>query len=440
MHNDLIIIGAGPGGYETAEYAAHHGLKVTIIEGAFLGGTCLNCGCIPTKSLVHDAEKVADKTDKPSLYAAAIARKNEVISGLREGVNGLMHSPGITLVEGMASFKDSKTVQVNGEEYTADNIIVATGSSAKIPPIPGIKLEDGTQNPRVMSAEQLLDLEVLPEKLCIVGAGVIGMEMASVFNSFGTEVTVVEFLKECLPPVDSEISKRLRKVMEKKGIKFELNSGVQRIEDNKVIFANNKTKKEGSVEADVILVATGRQARMDGLNVEAAGIQTGRAGIIVNDDFLTTVPHIYAIGDVNGRQMLAHAATFQGYHAVNDILGKKDHIRFDIMPGAIFTHPEAAMVGLSEDTCKAQGIPYTAQKAMYRANGRARAMEETEGIVKIIYASDGKIIGCHAYGAECSGMVQEISALMNLDITKDRLAEIIHIHPTLNEIVLMAAK
>ncbi len=440
MHNDLLIIGAGPGGYETAVYAAGKGLQVTIIEGGRLGGTCLNCGCIPTKSLVHDAEKAAFAADKAAAFTAAIARKNEVISGLREGVSSLMHAPGITLVEGMANFKDSHTVVANGEEYTADNIIIATGSTAKIPPIPGISLADGTRNPRVVSAEQLLDLETLPQRLCIVGAGVIGMEMASVFRSFGTEVTVVEFLKECLPSVDSEIAKRLRKVLEKSSIRFELNSGVQRIEDNKVVFANNKTGKECAVEADVILVATGRQARVDGLNVDAAGIETGRTGIVVDDDFLTNVPNIYAIGDVNGRQMLAHAATFQGYHAVNHILGKDANIRFDIMPSAVFTHPEAASVGLTEDACKAQGIACTAQKAMYRANGRARAMEETEGLVKIIYAGDGKIMGCHAFGADCSSMIQEISALMNLGITKERLADIIHIHPTLSEIVLMAAK
>ncbi len=407
MHNDLLIIGAGPGGYETAVYAAHHGLKVTIIEGGRLGGTCLNCGCIPTKSLVHDAAKAAYAADKAAAFSAAMARKNEVTSGLREGVDSLMHAPGITLVVGMASFKDSKTVVVNGEEYTADNIIIATGSSAKIPPIPGINLDDGTRNPHVVSAEQLLDLATLPDRICIVGAGVIGMEMAGVFNSFGATVTVVEFLKECLPSVDAEIAKRLRKVMEKQGVKFELNSGVQRIDGGKVVFTNNKNGKEGAVEADIVLVATGRQARVDGLNVGAAGIETGRTGIVVDDDFLTNVPHIYAIGDVNGRQMLAHAATFQGRHAVNHILGRPDNIRFDIMPSAIFTRPEAAAVGLSEDACKAQGIPHTVQKAMYRANGRARAMEETEGLVKIVYADDGKIIGCHAFGAECSGMVQE---------------------------------
>ncbi len=218
MHNDLIIIGAGPGGYETAVYAAHHGLKVTIIEGSRLGGTCLNCGCIPTKSLVHDAEKAAYAADKAAAFTAAIARKNEVISGLREGVDSLMHAPGITLVQGMASFKDCKTVVANGEEYSADNIIIATGSSAKIPPIPGIRLDDGTRNPRVVSAEQMLDLASLPERICIVGAGVIGMEMAAVFNSFGATVTVLEFLKECLTSFDSEKAKRLRKVLDNKGI------------------------------------------------------------------------------------------------------------------------------------------------------------------------------------------------------------------------------
>ncbi len=440
MKTDLIIIGSGPGGYETAAYAAKNGLQVTVVEEKFAGGTCLNCGCIPTKALVHDAEQAVGQTDGAARYAAAIERKNAIVAQLRQGVEGLMGQPNITFLHGHGALKDAQTVVVGDEEITADNIMIATGSTAKLPPITGLGANGSEMSPFVVTSEELLDRTTLPESLCIIGAGVIGMEMASVFASFGCEVTVVEFLKECLPPMDSEISRRLRKLMEKQGIKFHLGCAVQRIEEKTVVFSNLKNNKEESVEAEAILVATGRQPRMAGLNLEQVGVETGRAGIVVNDNMQTNVPHIYAIGDVNGRQMLAHAATFQGYRAVNHILGKTDSIRLDIMPSAIFTRPEAASVGLTEDACKAQSVEYTTQKSIYRANGRAQAMEQTEGLVKLLFDANDVIIGCHAYGADASAMVQEVAALMNMGITRQRLADIIHIHPTLSEILLDAVK
>ncbi|MBM6993454.1 MAG: dihydrolipoyl dehydrogenase [Prevotella sp.] len=440
MKTDLIIIGSGPGGYETAAYAAKNGLQVTIVEEKFAGGTCLNCGCIPTKALVHDAEEAVGKPDGAARFAAAIERKNAIVAQLRQGVEMLMGQPGIQFVHGHGALKDAHTVVVGDEELTADNIIIATGSTAKLPPVPGLGADGGEISPSVVTSEQLLDRTTLPSSLCIIGAGVIGMEMASVLSSFGTEVTVVEFFKECLPPMDSEISRRLRKLMEKQGVKFHLGCAVQRVEGQKVVFSNLKNNKEETVEADTVLVATGRQPRVNGLNLEAVGVKTDRKGIATDDNLMTSVPNVYAIGDVNGRQMLAHAATFQGYRVVNHILGKPDNIRLDIMPSAIFTRPEAASVGLTEDICKEQGIEYTTQKAIYRANGRAQAMEQTEGLVKLIFDAHDKIIGCHAYGADASAMVQEVAALMNLDITRQRLADIIHIHPTLSEILLDAVK
>lgn len=440
MKNDLIIIGSGPGGYETAAYAAKKGLQVVIIEEKYAGGTCLNYGCIPTKSLVHDAAKASGKDNAAELFTKAIERKNNIVADLRHGVEAMMTMPGIQFIYGHAALKDHKTVLVDDQTIEGDNIIIATGSTAKFPPIPGLGADGNPVSPYVVTSEGLLELKEIPETLCIVGAGVIGMEMASVFSAFGCKVTVIEFLKECLPTLDSEIAKRLRKLMEKSGIKFYLGSAVQRIEGKSVVFKSTKTDKENSITADAILVATGRQPHVEGLNLESIGVDVARNGIITDDNLQTSIPHIYAIGDVNGRQMLAHAATFQGYHAINNILGKTDFIRLDIMPSAIFTHPEAASVGLSEDLCKKQELSYHVHKAIYRANGRAQAMEQTDGLVKLIVDTDEKVIGCHAYGAEASTIVQEISALMNVGITRDRLADIIHIHPTLSEILLDAVK
>ena len=263
--------------------------------------------------------------------------------------------------------------------------------------------------------------------------------MASVFRAFGSKVTIIEFMKECLPTMDQELARRLRKSMEKQGIVFHLGCGLQQVDGDKVTYQNVKKGTSETIEADCILVATGRQANVEGLGLENTSIEVGRRGIEVDDNMQTTVPHIYAIGDVNGRQMLAHAATFQGFHAINHILGKTDNIRLNIMPAAVFTHPEIASVGLTEDKCKEMGIACAVRKSLYRANGRAQASEATDGLLKLVCDDQGKLIGCHALGQEASWMVQEVATLMNFDATADRLAEIVHIHPTLSEILLNAA-
>ena len=422
---DLIIIGAGPGGYRAAEYAAKQGLKVTIFEGAEVGGTCLNVGCIPTKTYVHSAT-----------FDEARERMAQVVPQLRAGVEGILSHPNITLVREKAVFGITPLLQEGLGEVP---IIIATGSETKWLPLPDIS------DPRVVDSTGLLQLEHLPKKLAIIGAGVIGMEFASVFNRFGSEVTVIEYLKECLPMLDSDIAKRLRKLLErlrvgdgtsgmKRGIKFQMKTAVQSLAD---------------IDADVILMATGRKPRTADLNLEAAGISLDvRGAIEVNDNFQVIshstlhTPHstnLYAIGDVNARQMLAHAAEMQAVRAVNHILGKPDGIRFDIMPAAIFTTPEAACVGPSEDQLKAQGIPYVCKKSFWRANGKALAMGETEGLLKLFVAPDGKLLGCHAYGAHAADIIQEVSVLMCKDSTLSELADMVHIHPTLSEILKNAA-
>lgn len=440
IQTDLIIIGSGPGGYEAAAFAAKHGLQVVIAEEAFAGGTCLNCGCIPTKALIHDAEKaVAVPNEGAMRLAAAIDRKNQVIDGLRKGIEALLGQPSITFLHGHASLVDANTVAVGEETVKAKDILIATGSKAKMPPVSGLSPDEIRANPRVVTSEELLNLSTPPQHLCIVGAGVIGLEMASVFRAFGSKVTIIEFMKECLPTMDQELARRLRKSMEKQGIVFHLGCGLQQVDGDKVTYQNVKKGTSETIEADCILVATGRQANVEGLGLENTSIEVGRRGIEVDDNMQTTVPHIYAIGDVNGRQMLAHAATFQGFHAINHILGKTDNIRLNIMPAAVFTHPEIASVGLTEDKCKEMGIACAVRKSLYRANGRAQASKATDGLLKLVCDDQGKLIGCHALGQEASWMVQEVATLMNFDATADRLAEIVHIHPTLSEILLNAA-
>ena len=283
----------------------------------------------------------------------------------------------------------------------------------------------------------LLNLDTLPKRLAIIGAGVIGMEFASVFNRFGSEVTVIEYLKECLPALDSDIAKRLRKTMEKRGVTFKMKTAVENVAD---------------IDADVILMATGRRPRTEGLGLDRVGIGLPNANspIPVDENFrVATVPDgspsgLYAIGDVNGKQMLAHAAEMQAVRAVNHILGRKDNIRFDIMPAAIFTEPEAACVGPTEDALKAATTPgalasgYSCHKSFWRSNGKALAMGETEGMLKLFSDVDDRIIGCHAYGAHSADIVQEVSALMCRDTTVAQLRDMVHIHPTLNEILKAA--
>ena len=410
---DLIIIGAGPGGYRAAEYAAKQGLKVVVFEGSEVGGTCLNVGCIPTKTYVHAAT-----------FDEARQRMGEVVPQLRSGVEGILSHPNIALVREKGVFVDAHTVG----DYTAPHIIIATGSETKWLPIEGARTD-----PRVVDSTGLLQLDTLPKRLAIIGAGVIGMEFASVFNRFGSEVTVIEYLKECLPALDSDIAKRLRKLLEKRGITFKMKTAVENLAD---------------IDADVILMATGRKPRVEGLNLEAAGITLAPNGAILVDpetfaclpDSLSSCLPVFAIGDVNGRQMLAHAAEMQAVHAVNQILGKHDHIRFDIMPAAIFTEPEAACVGPTEDQLKANGMAYTCKKSFWRANGKALAMGETEGLLKLFCDADGVILGCHAYGAHAADIVQEVSVLMCKHTTISELADMVHIHPTLSEILKSAAE
>ena len=418
ISTDLIIIGAGPGGYRAAELAAKHGLKTVVFEDDHVGGTCLNRGCIPTKTYVHSAT-----------FAEAVARRPQVVGQLRSGVESILAHPDITLVRQRAVFVDAHSVEADGERYAAPHIIVATGSETKWLPIEGVD-----SDPRVVDSTGLLALTELPKRLCIIGAGVIGMEFASIFNRFGSEVTVIEYLKECLPALDSDIAKRLRKLLEKRGITFKMKTAVQSLTD---------------IDADVILMATGRKPRIQSDFANAGFEYDERMGIKVDEHFETTVKGIYAIGDVNGHQMLAHAAEAQARIVIDRILHAADASAesslslssLSVIPAAIFTNPEAACVGLSEDQLKAQGMAYECRKAFYRANGKALTMNETEGMLKLVSEpSAGRILGCHVFGAHAADIVQEVSVLMCMNATVAQLRNMVHIHPTVSEVLLSAAE
>ena len=482
----LIIIGAGPGGYETALLAAKRGVEVVLIESGPVGGTCLNEGCIPTKAFCKNAEVVESLRNAETFgvrglsydldFSAVTVRKNLVVEQLRAGVEGLLGHKLITLVRGKASFKDAHTVTVTPSstsvipssssvipssssvipskveesspaEYKADRIIIATGSVSASLPIPGADL------PGLLTSKEILDIQEVPRSLCVVGGGVIGLEFASIFRSFGCEVTVLEYCKDILPRFDTDLAKRLKQSLGKRGIDIVTQAQVQGIaempgqEGYRVTFS--RKGKEEAVEAEKVLMAVGRRANVASLNLSDAGIEFTPRGVVVNEVMQTNVPHIYAIGDINGKMMLAHAATFQGIVALDHIMGIDNNIDLSVMPAAVFTSPEAASVGLTEDECKDKGIPVKCLKSFFRANGKAVTMGQTDGFCKVVVAAEpdegqespyesGRILGCHMYGPHSSDIIQEACALISRKATLAEFRDIIHTHPTLTEVLQSA--
>ena len=480
----IIVIGAGPGGYETALLAAKRGVEVVLIEAGHVGGTCLNEGCIPTKTFCKNAEvldglKEAETFGVTDLsygfdFKAVTARKDAVVEQLRGGVEGLLGHKLITLVKGKASFKDAHTVLVTpvdpshhceertlsghgdeqgdvatSTEYTADYIIIATGSVSASLPVPGADL------PGILTSREILDLQEVPKSLCVIGGGVIGLEFASIFRSFGSEVTVLEYCKDILPRFDTDLAKRLKQSLGRRGINIETQAQVTGVEilrcaqddkgcaqGEKEIYQVNYIRKgkEESVQAEKVLMAVGRRANLDSMNYSDIGLECTRRGISVNENMQTNLPHVYAIGDINGLMMLAHAATFQGIVALDHIMGVKNEIDLSVMPAAVFTSPEAASVGLTEDECKEKGIPVKCLKSFFRANGKAVTMGETDGFCKIVVAAEPKerVLGCHLYGPHASDIVQEACAMITRKATLEEFQSIIHTHPTLTEVLQSA--
>ncbi len=465
----IIIIGAGPGGYETALLAAKRGVEVVLIEAGPVGGTCLNEGCIPTKAFCRNAEVLEGLREASEFgvtglsydfdFSKVVERKNAVVEQLRGGVEGLLAHKLITLVRGKASFKDDHTVVVTSatsseegttcQEYSADYIIMATGSVSVSLPIPGADLPD------VLTSREILDIQDVPLSLCIIGGGVIGLEFASIFRSFGSEVTVLEYCKDILPRFDTDLAKRLKQSLGKKGIEIVTQAqvtGIEILQDGKESYQVTYTRKdkEEAVRAGKVLMAVGRRANTASLNLADAGVEFTKRGVTVNEYMQTNVPHIYAIGDINGLMMLAHAATFQGIVALDHIMGVENSIDLSVMPAAVFTSPEAASVGLTEDECKEKGIPVKCLKSFFRANGKAVTMGQTDGFCKMVVAAEpknpddvtpyapGRVLGCHLYGPHASDIVQEACALITRKATLEEFRSIIHTHPTLTEVLQSA--
>ena len=464
----IIIIGAGPGGYETALLAAKSGVEVVLIESGHVGGTCLNEGCIPTKSFCKNAEVLDGLREAGAFgvtglsygfdFGAVTARKNAVVEQLRSGVEGLLSHKNITLVRGKAAFKDDHTVLADGQEYTADYIIIATGSVSASLPIPGADL------PGILTSREILDLQEVPKRLCVIGGGVIGLEFASVFRSFGSEVTVLEYFKDILPRFDSDLSKRLKQSLGKRGIEICTQAqvtGIEHMYDTSLrdssepcqsLYRVTYTRKgkEEAVEADKVLMAVGRKANVESLNLADIGLEFTPRGITVDERTMqTNIPHIYAVGDINGKMMLAHAATFQGIVALDHIMGVGNSIDLSVMPAAVFTSPEAASVGMTEEDCQAADVPVKCLKSFFRANGKAVTMGETDGFCKLIVAAEpkegftspyepGRILGCHLYGPHASDIVQEACALISRKATLEEFQSVIHTHPTLTEVLQSA--
>lgn len=437
---DLIIIGAGPGGYETALEAAAAGKHVALIEERAAGGTCLHEGCIPTKCLAHSAE-VLESVRQSATYGidcgeatfslpTAVQRKDEVVQRLMAGIDAMLKSAGVERYAGHAMLTADHTVSVGDDTLTAPHIIIATGSEARRLPIPGADL------PQVITSTEMLNLQEVPRRLCIIGGGVIGMEFAGIFATLGSTVTVVEYCKEILPPFDKDMAKRLRMILKKKGIDFRLESAVERIEagDGATAVHFSTKGKAAAVEADLVLMAVGRAPRVAGLGLKQTAIEHSARGIVTDENMQTTVPGVYAIGDVNNRCQLAHAATFQGRRALHHILGREDGIDFALVPSVVYTQPNLAQVGLREEDF-ADGKP-TAVKAFYRANGRALTMGAEEGMVKLLFDADDRLRGAHILGEGAAEMIHEAAVLIAEGATRSRLHDIIHAHPTLSEMYL----
>ena len=449
----IIVIGAGPGGYETALLAAKRGVEVVLVESGHVGGTCLNEGCIPTKSFCRNAEVLDGLREAGSFgiagleysfdFSSVVTRKNAVVEQLRVGVEGLLGHKLITLVRGKASFKDPHTVTVipsgeeeSSKEYTADYIIIATGSVSASLPIPGADL------PGILTSKEILDIEEVPKRLCVIGGGVIGLEFASVFRSFGSEVTVLEYCKDILPRFDTDLAKRLKQSLGKRGIDINTQAQVTEVvlSGTEYRVAYTRKGREESVVADTVLMAVGRKANVDSLNLSDIGVEFTPRGILVDEKTMqTSIPHIYAVGDINGKMMLAHAATFQGIVALDHILGVENHIDLNVMPAAVFTSPEAASVGMTEDECKEKGIPVRCLKSFFRANGKAVAMGETDGFCKVVASAEsGRVLGCHLFGPHASDIVQEACALISRKASVEDFKDVIHTHPTLTEVLQSA--
>lgn len=443
---DVVIIGGGPGGYVAAIRAAQLGGKVLLAEERELGGTCLNRGCIPTKAMVHSAEVYSEAkhgeaiglsfTDLKLDFSGVARHRDRVVSTLVQGVGGLMKANGIEVVNERAEIISPGQVRLGAREVEAKNIIIATGSGQGKPPIPGI------DSAGVVDTDIILAAKTLPETILVLGGGVVGVEFASIMAAFGVKVTLVEMLPGLLSTLDSELGKRLAICLRKAGVDIHTATKVCAITQGPGGLNVELEGKKGSQQVTVeqVLLAAGRMPNFGGLDLDGLGIEYDRrSGIKVDKTMATNIPGIWAIGDCVGNLMLAHVASHEGIVAAENIMGGKAEMDYRVVPSCVFTSPEVASVGKSEDEAKEEGIEYKVAKFPFLANGKALAQGSTDGMVKIIAASDGEILGVHIMGPHASDLVAEAAVAVHQKLTAEELAHIIHAHPTLAEAMAEAA-
>jgi dihydrolipoamide dehydrogenase len=448
---DVIVIGSGPGGYVAAIRCAQHGLKTACVEGRdTLGGTCLNVGCIPSKALLHashmlhEAEhnfaKMGLKGKSPSVdWQQMLSYKEDTVSANTKGVEFLFKKNKIDWLKGWGSIPAPGQVKVGDEVYSTKNIIIASGSVPSS--LPGIEIDEAT----VVTSTGALTLPKIPKKLVVIGAGVIGLELGSVYARLGSEVTVIEFLDTITPGMDSDVQKTFQRTLKKQGLKFIMGAAVSSVEKlktkAKVTYKLRKDDSEHQLDADTVLVATGRRTFTDGLGLEALGVALSDRGQIKTDNkWRTNVNGIYAIGDAIDGPMLAHKAEDEGMAAADVIAGKHGHVNYGVIPGVIYTHPEVANVGLTEDALKQEGRAYKVGKFMFMGNGRAKANFATDGFVKLLAdANTDRILGAHIIGPSAGDLIHEICVAMEFGASAEDLALTCHAHPTYSEAVREAA-
>jgi dihydrolipoamide dehydrogenase len=455
MSYDLIIIGTGPGGYVCAIRAAQLGLKVAVVEKRKThGGTCLNIGCIPSKAMLHASEMFEEaghgfealgiNVSKPKLDLTVMMKhKQDTVDANVSGVAFLLKKNKIDAFHGLGTILGTGKVQVKAEDGTSQvletkNIVIATGSEPAN--LPGIAIDEKT----IVTSTGALELGKVPGKLLIIGAGVIGLELGSVWGRLGAKITVVEYLDRILPGMDTEIAKSFQRILEKQGMEFHLSSKVTKVEQAKAGAKVSVEPAAGGeavvMEADVVLVAVGRRPNTDGLGLEAAGVAMERGRVTIGHHYETNVPGIYAIGDVVKGPMLAHKAEDEGVAIAEILAGKAGHVNYDVIPGVVYTMPEVASVGHTEEELKAAGIAYKSGKFPFTANGRARAMRSMDGFVKVLAdAATDRVLGVHIIGPNAGDLIHECAVLMEFGGSSEDLARTCHAHPTLSEAVKEAA-
>ncbi|MBI4856241.1 MAG: dihydrolipoyl dehydrogenase [Acetobacterium woodii] len=445
MKYDVAVLGGGPGGYEAAIRCSQYGLKTVLIEARELGGTCLNRGCIPTKALLHGAEfydeakgaqefgvffeNIAFDYEKLAIY------KDKIVSRLRKGIEGLEKAHGVTVIKGFGVLKNANEIAVNGETVVADHIILATGSAPFLPPIPGV------DNKSVMTSDEVLEMKQCPESLVIIGGGIIGIEFATLYASLGKKVTVIEMQSDILKGIDKEIVKELSQILKRKGVQIIAGAKVTGIEEAEEITVNyEKDGQPKSAAGTCCIVSVGRKAQIDQIGLDAVGIKRNGSFIEVDAYLRTNIPNIYAIGDITGKIQLAHVATKQGMVAAESIIGKQKQMKYEVVPSCLYTNPEIAWIGLSEEEAIKAGKNIKIGRYGVGGNGKSSVMGQSKGLLKLVCDHvTGEVYGAQIMAPRATDMIGEIAVIMECEGTIEELSDTIHPHPTVCEIIVEAA-